>query len=149
MSPQIRSDISMGFIGALLVLILLLWLSPGGASDWIWEYYDDLRPVVKGRVENVVYNGSGIEFDLYSTKSRSCKYISANAYSIDSTGTKDHINLLRLDRQQLGVTHPAGIEIKQGRWRSFPVDDATVVEIWFTYRCSSRIVLAHAVDIAL
>jgi hypothetical protein len=145
---RFRADVPAFIVGALVCLLGAMWISPGGEADWLWEIYDEWHPVATGRVDNVVKDGEAVEFDLFTTKDRQCKFVQSSAYAL-SQKSREYMLLQRLDRPMTGVTHPTGIEIKVGRWKAWPTAGAERMEFWIAYRCASRDVLTKIVEVPL
>lgn len=135
-------------LGAMLCLVLAMWISPGGEADWAWELWDEARPVVVGQAKSVTPDGDGVLIHITGEKLRACVFGGIHFYSVDGSGRKSTIGGLRMDRPASAVTRPIGPH-DFGIWRVWPTTGARAAEVWVTYRCSSRVVLNQLVVVAL
>jgi hypothetical protein len=138
-------------IGALLCLMLAMWISPGGEADWLWELWDESHPVVVTHATDVQHDGDGVIFKIIGEKRRQCTFVGVHAYAeIPSGAIRQHqlIGIVRVDRPPTNATRPLGAA-DFGLWRAWPVAGAVSVEVWATYRCSSRIVLNQLAEVQL
>ena len=135
------------FVGT--VLGLAVGLSNDSIENWFLTQYDALFPVVTTDVAIVSATRDEITLSIRGTKHRACQLSRPpHAEGRTSGGTPVEMSIERLDRKETLSTRPVG-PFAAGLWRLWPRGNAASVQVYLTYNCGGRVVVAKYVDVAL
>lgn len=134
-------------IGALLGLAV--GLSNDSVEDWVLTQYDVFFPVVTTNVSVVLATQEEILLSIRGFKHRNCQLSRPpHAEGRTSGGTPVEMSIERIDKEETLSTRPIG-PFAAGLWRLWPRGNAASVQVYLTYSCSGRVVLAKYADVVL
>lgn len=142
----LRAPYSM-LIGALLGLVV--GLSNDSVEDWVRAQYDTFFPVVTTSVTVVLATREEILLSIKGFKHRDCYPSRApHAEGRTSGGTPVEMSIERIDKKETLSVRPVG-PFGAGLWRLWPRGNAASVQVYLTYDCNGRVVLAKYADVVL
>ena len=140
------------FVG--IVLGALLSLGWPALSDRYDVWWDSVNPPVIAEAVDPHWEENAVEFGLLVKRLRTdCEYKGRVGYSLSGVrGLPREIRNSRMDEidnVQRITQRPAGVWVDTGRWRMWPTEDATSIELWALYLCDGRQVQARLVSLGV
>ncbi len=132
-----------------VVLGLVVGLSNDSIEDWVLAQYDTLFPVVTTNVTVVLATHDEILLSISGTKHRACAISRPpHAEGRTSGGTPVEMSIERLDKKETLSMRPIG-PFAAGLWRLWPRGNAASAQVYLTYDCRGRVVVAKYADVTL
>lgn len=142
----LRAPYSM-LIGALLGLVV--GLSNDSVEAWALAQYDAFFPVVTTDVRVVLATQDEILLSISGFKQRACSLSRPpHAEGRTSGGTPVEMSIERIDKKETLSVRPVG-PFGAGLWRLWPRGNAASVQVYLTYDCRGRVVVAKYADVVL
>lgn len=131
------------------VLGLLVGLSNDSVEDWAFDRYDKFFPAVTTDVKVILATQDEILLLISGVKHRECILSRPpHAEGRTSGGTPVEMSIERLDKKETFSTRPIG-PFAAGLWRLWPRGNAASAQIYLTYACGKRVVVAKFADVTL
>jgi hypothetical protein len=132
-----------------VMLGLAVGLSNDSIEAWILTKYDAFFPVVTTNVTIVRATPDEILLSISGVKHREC-FLSRppHAEGRTSGGTPVEMSIERVDKKETLSTRPIG-PFAAGLWRLWPRGSAASVQVYLTYDCDGRVIVAKYADVKL